>query len=139
MGVCWLCRTSAACGAATTRGHGAARTRASSNHQQSPQRHDRRPPAARLGRRVLEGHDKFRLFQYAAHDLSLHADAAPVNDAQSPESQLVRLFEVGFENWLHIARRHDVEIEDTGDRDADWLVAHTRIWIFKSLPRTMGF
>jgi hypothetical protein len=56
---------------ATTGAHGAAGMRAARNNSNSTQCHDRRSPAARLGRGVLEGLDKFRLRQYAAHDLPL--------------------------------------------------------------------
>src|SRR5258708_40263062 len=110
--------------------HGGVGTPAARNT--SPPRHDRRSPATRLGRRILERLDKLRLRQNAAHDLPLHPDAAPMYDAQRAKPQPARFLEISFDHRLHVARRYGVEIENIGDGNADRLVAHTKALDFIS-------
>jgi hypothetical protein len=80
---------------------------------------DSRAPSAGFGRRVPVRRYIAGAGQDRAHDFALHSDAAAVNNADVPETQLMRLFQVGLHHSLHVARRYAVQVEDVGNRDAN--------------------
>lgn len=55
------------------------------------------------------------------YGFALHADAAPMNDAQGDEPSPVGLLEILFDCGFHIARRDRVQVEDIRDGDLKWL------------------
>jgi hypothetical protein len=72
-------------------------------------------PTAGLRGRIPEIGHEFRPREHGAHHLALHADAAPVNNAESPEAGLVRFQQVLLYDALDIARGHAVKVESIAD------------------------
>jgi len=79
-----------------------------------------RAPSPCFRRRVAVRRYKARAGQHRAHGFALHADSAPVNDADGTKAELLRFLEVGLDHALDIARRHAVQVEDIRDGDPDW-------------------
>jgi hypothetical protein len=78
-------------------------------------------PAAGLGGRIPEIGHEFRPREHRAHHLALHADAAPVNNAESPEAGRVRFQQVLLYDAFDIARGHAVKVENIADGNPDRL------------------
>jgi len=84
-------------------------------------------PSARFRRRVPVRHHKAGTGQRRTDEFALHSDAAAVNDADGAESHPVRLFQVGLDHPLDVARRHAVQVEDIRDGDPDQFVGICKI------------
>ena len=74
--------------------------------------HNSRAPTAGFRRRIAKGGDERRPGEHAPHLLALHSDAAPVDDPQRAETEMVRFGEVLFDHILHVARGEGVEIQN---------------------------
>src|SRR5216684_364613 len=81
--------------------------------------HDSSAPSAGFDGCVAKTGDEIRARQHLANELPLHADPAPVNDAQCAKTETARLDEVLLHYGLYVARRHRMQIEHVGDRNAD--------------------
>lgn len=84
----------------------------------STQGNDGGAPTPRFGGRVAEGFDENGAGQDRAYHFALHADATAMDNAEGFVTQTVSFPEVFFNNFLDVARRHAVEIEDVGDGQA---------------------
>ncbi len=62
--------------------------------------------------------------QDTANGFPLHADAAPVNNAQRVKSEQLHLLQPRFHHPADIAWRNGVQIENIGNGDANGLVVH---------------
>jgi hypothetical protein len=80
-----------------------------------------RAPAARFAWGVAEIGYKIGAGQDRPDHLPLDADAAAVNDPQSFEAHAPGLFEIFFNDLLHVRGRDSVEIENVGNRNPDRL------------------
>lgn len=78
------------------------------------------PPAGFQGR-IRKVLNERRSCQDGSNHLALHADPAPVNDAQGLETEAARLFQILLDNRPDIARGNGVKVEYIGDGDADRL------------------
>ena len=78
-------------------------------------------PAAGFGGRIPEIGHEFRSREHGAHHLALDADAAAVNNAESPEAGLVRFQQVLLYDAFDIARGHAVKVENIADGNPDRL------------------
>lgn len=85
----------------------------------------------------MKGEDEGFAGQHRAHDFALHADAAPMNDAQGFQTQPVRFIEVGFDDGFNLFRVHSVKVKDIGNRDSDWLIVE-RHGTFNSILSTLA-
>jgi len=86
---------------------------------------DRRAPSAGLRGRVAEAFHETAAHQNRPHHFALHADAAPVDDAQRFQAEPVGFPQIFLHHLLHVARRHGVEIENIGDGNANRFVFHS--------------
>jgi len=100
----------------------AARNGCPTSERYLSQSDDGRAPSARFCRSVAELKHEFRTSQDGAHDLTLHAYAASVNNPQRLQAERVSFFQIGLDDILNVARLNCVEIEDIGDGNADGLV-----------------
>ena len=91
----------------------------------STQGNDGGAPTPRFGGRVAEGFDENGAGQDRAYHFALHADATAMDNAEGFVTQTVSFPEVFFNNFLDVARRHAVEIEDVGDGQADGFLHHS--------------
>ena len=64
----------------------------------------------------------WRTRQHCTHDRPLHTDAATMDDSHGFQSQLVRFFEIGFDNRGDLPRMDRVQVERVSDGNADWLL-----------------
>src|SRR5215467_8615168 len=94
------------------------------------QRHNGSAPSAGFSGSISEFGNKRSSRQDRAHNLTLNSDSAPMNDAQRPEPQPVRLGQILLHHSRDVAGRHAVQIEDVCDRDTNGFIAglHGQTW-----------
>jgi hypothetical protein len=71
--------------------------------------------------RVRPIENKTSSLKHTAHNLALHADSFPVNDAHDSEAFRVSFAQVFLNDCFHLSRRNRVQIEDVSDFDHDRL------------------
>lgn len=98
----------------------------------SAQGDDGRAPTAGFGGGVAVIGHELQTGERGANDLALHTDAPAMNNAQGFEAEAVGLAQVFFDNWLHVARRDGMEVEDVGDGNANWFGIGFQSTVLKS-------
>ena len=83
--------------------------------------HDRRAPAAPLGRRVSEVGDEGMAREHGANDRALHPAAASVDQAHLAEATAVDSLQIVGDHGGNIGRREGVQVERILDGDGNGL------------------
>ena len=65
---------------------------------------------------------ELRSRQHTAHGLPLDTDSAAVDNSQSEQAQLVRLFQIRFGHPFHVSRGNRVQVEDVRDLNSNYAV-----------------
>jgi hypothetical protein len=81
----------------------------------SAQSDDGCAPTPGFARGIAVIGDELKAGERGADDLALHSDAAAVNNAEGFEAEAMGLQKVFFDDWLYVARRHGVQVENVGD------------------------
>jgi hypothetical protein len=79
-------------------------------------------PPTSFGRRIAESRDKRGATQHTPDSFALHADTAPMNNTECPETEALRFRKILFDDSFHIAGREGVEVENIGNGKPNGIV-----------------